>query len=269
MKTQTLNRIIKASYYAPNGAQLRKACYGLLALNSRKASTRTKNNRIIQKGLIESSKRDRKKLEKHGLQEVSTYLSNTIPLPELAEKTLDPNPVFEEKIETMVKSPEDAIEVARTIVRARSYQEILSFLDIPIEKLQQNIEWNENRIRIDSVAASLAGLYKYIFNSSSIGMQIFLVIITKTIAYGVTGLLEYLFGDFNKWLTQNYGKILGYIVTSIPRIVSGILKTFGWALDEFVDFTQDIKNRYIRHFTRVAKIAMQSPEFRNAYYKLV
>jgi len=288
MKTQTLNRIIKASYYAPNGVQLRKACYGLLALNSRKASTseymlieqisqlpekeqEKVNIEIVKEGLIESCKRDRQELAPHGLRDIQNYLAvNNISSDDLAKRVMNPNPIYQEKLEGMINSKEDAIEVASVIVKARSYQEILSFLDVPIQKMQESIE-NENWLRTDVLVATFTTMLDRLLKDKengkdrSLGTIILFLIATKALAIGIVAFLEYFFGDFLKWLSKKQGIILGYLVTAIPKLVSLILKGFGWTLDKASDL---IKSSWSKFFSRQAKIAMQSPQFRNAYYNI-
>ena len=288
MKTQTLNRIIKASYYAPNGVQLRKACYGVMAVNSRRASTSEYmlieqmsqlpekeqekiSVQIIKEGLIESCKKDRQELAPHGLRDIQNYLAvNNISSEDLAKRVMNPNPIYQEKLEGMINSKEDAIEVASVIVKARSYQEILSFLDIPIQKMQESIE-NENWLRTDVLVASFATMLDRLLKDKkngkdrSLGTIILFLIATKALAIGIVAFLEYFFGDFLKWLSKKQGIILGYLVTAIPKLVSLILKGFGWTLDKASDL---IKSSWSKFFSRQAKIAMQSPQFRNAYYNI-
>jgi len=288
MNTQTLNRMVKASYYAPNGVQLRKACYGVMAVNSRRASTSEYmlieqmsqlpekeqekiSVQIIKEGLIESCKKDRQELAPHGLRDIQNYLAvNNISSEDLAKRVMNPNPIYQEKLEGMINSKEDAIEVASVIVKARSYQEILSFLDIPIQKMQESIE-NENWLRTDVLVASFATMLDRLLKDKkngkdrSLGTIILFLIATKALAIGIVAFLEYFFGDFLKWLSKKQGIILGYLVTAIPKLVSLILKGFGWTLDKASDL---IKSSWSKFFSRQAKIAMQSPQFRNAYYNI-
>jgi len=288
MNTQTLNRMVKASYYAPNGVQLRKACYGVMAVNSRRASTSEYmlieqmsqlpekeqekiSVQIIKEGLIESCKKDRQELAPHGLRDIQNYLAvNNISSEDLAKRVMNPNPIYQEKLEGMINSKEDAIEVASVIVKARSYQEILSFLDVPIQKMQESIE-NENWLRTDVLVASFATMLDRLLKDKkngkdrSLGTIILFLIATKALAIGIVAFLEYFFGDFLKWLSKKQGIILGYLVTAIPKLVSLILKGFGWTLDKASDL---IKSSWSKFFSRQAKIAMQSPQFRNAYYNI-
>ena len=256
MKNQILNRIIKASYYAPNGFQLRKAC---LDFNSRNASRKSRNrdlrNVSIMQGLKENSRRDRKKLEPYGLKELVEYIQQNIDISELAERISNLNPEIKEKVQDKINTPEEAIKVASTIAKTKTYEEILSFLDMPISKIELGIHLNEPRIRIDSIAAAIAGFYTMLYQHKSIAVQILLVILSKTIAYGTISLTYYFFGNFDNWLNKNYGRILGFIFTLPLKILSLILRKFGQLLDK-------------SNLLKQTKIAMKSPEFKNVYYKL-
>jgi hypothetical protein len=273
MNTQTLNRMIKASYYAPNGAQLRKACYGLLSVNSRRASSQYMSmeqiaqmpeevqSEVIKESLIESYKKDREALSRHGLKDVQVFLSsNNISTEELADRVMNPNPAYQKEIESKVNTKEDAIEIASTVVKAKTYQEIFSFLDIPIERVQKRIE-DVEWIRMDVLAATFATtIEKLIKNKDqSLGITILIMLFAKAVAIGIVALLEYLLGDFFKWLSKKQGIIMGYLVTAIPRLISLILKGFGSSLDY-------LKSYWKKDLYKQAKIAMQSPEFRRAYY---
>ena len=217
----------------------------------RKANKKNRTREILNKKLLlalkENSKRDRRNLEAFGLRELTKYIQNNLDINDLAKRIAEVKPEIKEKVDEKINSPEEAIQAATKIAKAKTYEEILSFLDMPIKKIQLGIEMNESRIRIDTIAACLAGFFSYLYGKGSIGVQILLVIFTKTIAYGFVGLTHYFFGNFDDWLNKNYGLILGNLVTLPLRAISFILKKIGRFLDQY--FVNKQANQYYTRIT--------------------
>jgi len=284
MNTQTLNRMIKASYYAPNGAQLRKACYGVMAAHSRKASNQymtidqlaempkdeqaqVKAN-IIKEALIETSAESQAKLSSAGLKDVAKFVqANHLTAEKVLSISKNVDPELKQAVESEIHSIKDGVALASAVVKARSYQEILSFLDLPINSLQteyENISWFKL-----SVVSSCFLIFIMILNAGpavglGLGGTILASLIGVSMEMGLSAMMYYLFGDIIVWLDKWAARLVMWVSLFPMRLISLVLKSFGWVLDTF---TSGIKSA-LRFFTRQASIAMQSPEFRRAYYNI-
>jgi hypothetical protein len=285
MNTQTLNRMIKASYYAPNGAQLRKACYGVMAVNSRKASVGAMSvedlaelpkeeqaqvkGDIIKEALIETSAESQAKLSSVGLKDVAKFVqANHITADKVLSTTNNSDPELKQAIESEIHTVKDGIALASSVVKARSFQEILSFLDLPISYVQttyENINWFKYEVICNCIGAfvTIVGIAGPAVGLG-IGGSILAALIGVGIEIGMAAIIYYLFGNIIDWLNKWQARFYMWITLFPLRLISLVLKSFGWVLDQF---TSGIKSA-LGFFNRQASIAMQSPEFRRAYYNI-
>jgi len=285
MNAQTLNRMIKASYYAPNGAQLRKACYGVMAVNSRRASVGAMSleqvaelpkeeqtevkSQIVQEALVQGSAEDQAKLAGHGLKNVQMYLKQEGVTPEeLAKEVQKADPVIVKAIKSETHDLKGAVQVAGAIAKAGTFEEIFSFLDIPINYVQRKYQ-DFNWFKWSAIIGAIGFMFEIIGAGSVAGLSGGLIALTAII--GVAGyaalalVIYYLFGDIIKWVNKRLAMLDAWVFLLPFRALSLILKLFGWGLDQFVGGIKDAWNSF---FSRQASIAMQSPEFRKVYYSI-
>jgi hypothetical protein len=286
MNAQTLNRMIKASYYAPNGAQLRKACYGVMAVNSRRASVGAMSleqvaelpkeeqfqvkGEIVKSALIQGSAEDQAKLANYGLKDIKIYLvQNGFEPDKLGKEVQHAHPDMVKAIKSEVKDLKGAVQVTAKVVKARSVEEILSFLDVPIQKFQnfyENIDW----LKWNLILGGLNVMFMSLAAGSTVaGATGGIIILSALISVGIYALMSlvlvYFFGDILRWIHKRWAMIQGFIITLPFRVLSLALKLFGWGVDKFIGGIKDSWNKF---FSRQASIAMQSPEFRRAYYNI-
>jgi hypothetical protein len=285
MNAQTLNRMIKASYYAPNGAQLRKACYGLMAVNSRRASVGAMSleqvaelpkeeqagvkSQIVQEALVQGSAEDQAKLAGHGLKDVQMYLKHEgASLEDVAKQVQKADPVIVKAIKSEAHDLKGAVQVAGAIAKARTFEEIFSFLDFPINWVQTKYQ-DFNWFKWSSIIGAIGFMLQIIGEGAVMGMSggmIALAAIVGVVGYAAIALvIYYLFGDVIKWVNKRLAMLDAWVLLLPFRALSLILKFFGWGLDQFVG---GIKDAWKSFFSRQASIAMQSPEFRRAYYSI-
>jgi hypothetical protein len=285
MNAQTLNRMIKASYYAPNGAQLRKACYGVMAVNSRRASVGAMSleqvaelpkeeqtevkSQIVQEALVQGSAEDQAKLASHGLKNVQMYLKQEGITPdELAKEVQKADPVIVKAIKSETHDLKGAVQVASAIAKAGTFEEIFSFLDIPINYVQTKYQ-DFNWFKWSAIIGAIGFMFEIIGAGSVAGLSGGLIALTAII--GVAGyaalalVIYYLFGDIIKWVNKRLAMLDAWVFLLPFRALSLVLKLFGWGIDQFIG---GIKGAWNSFFSRQAKIAMQSPEFRRAYYSI-
>ncbi len=294
MNIQTLNRMVKASYYAPNGAQLRKACYGLMAVNSRRASMNPAvaleqieqlpkeeqvkvKTEIISDALIQSSKIDQAKFDSKGLRDIKNYLKeNNIKVENLNKEIKKADPMIVEAMKTQIHGVEEAIEVTGQVAKARSFEEILSFLDLPISNFQQgynNFNWYKFHVVMGGLEILLYSLIIIIPYGVSVGVPVMttvgisLLVTTIGLLYysAEVAINYYFFGDIQKLIETRMAKIESSVLTIPFKVLSFILKSFGWILDKV---TSGLKGAWGLFFSKQAKIAMLSPEFKRAYYNI-
>jgi hypothetical protein len=285
MNAQTLNRMVKASYYAPNGAQLRKACYGLMAVNSRRASMGDVSLeqiaelpkqeqaevkfQIVQEGLGEGSAEDQAKLAGIGLKDVKMYLKQEGITPEQIEKDVKKaDPIIVKSLKPEVHDLKGAVAVAGAIAKSRSFEEIFGFLDLPIDWVQtkyQDFNWFKYNLIVGSLAVFFGGLGAGIIGGAGAGMAILIGIIMVAGYAAFSLFLNYFFGDVIRWVNKRIAMVTAWSFLLNFRILSFALKTLGKGLDEIVG---GIKGAWSSFFSKQAKIAMQSPEFRRAYYNI-
>jgi hypothetical protein len=304
MNAQTLNRMIKASYYAPNGAELRKACYGLISLTSRKASSMRVADvqeqleqleqlpekeqdsikaKIVGQALIQGSKEAQKDGAKYGLLEVKSFLAQEgISMEEFTSlvKQAKQQKELVSASKKLVKSDVGFFTTCKKIISAFSFEEIANILDIPIDWLQRQFE-ETNYLKLISVAV-LSYVFLLLFMNLIGGSAIVLEVGSKLLALNnsytiaLTGLagigagfiplfIEYLFGNVAKWIQKRFGMLLGFVATLPFRFFALLTKFNGWLLDKFFS---SLSGAFKRFFSRQASIAMQSPEFRRAYYNI-
>ena len=285
MNSQTLNRMIKASYYAPNGAQLRKACYAVMTANSRRASVGTMSVEdlaelpkeeqaqvkveIVKEALIESSAESQAKLSSVGLKDVTKFVqSNNITAEKVLSTVKETDLELQQAIKSEIHTAKDGIALASAVVKARSFQEILSFLDAPISYVQtkyENFNWFKFHVICNCIYTFAAIL---VIGGPAVGLgiggSILAALIGVGIEIGLAAVIYYLFGNIIDWLNKWQARLYMWITLFPLRLISLILKSFGWVLDQF---TSGLKSA-IGFFNRQAKIAMQSPEFRRAYYNI-
>jgi len=285
MNTQTLNRMIKASYSAPNGAQLRKACYGVMAVNSRKASVGAMSVEdlaelpkeeqsqvkmsIVKEALVEGSAEDQAKYANLGLKDMKVFMAQNGLSPEDVTKGIEKtDPVLLKAVQSEAHTMKDAIQLGGAVVKARSIEEILGFLDVPIAYVQTKYE-NLNWMKINLFFACIRILAATLKAGSIMGASVGLIACASLIQIGgvvaITLLLYYLFGNVLRWIDKRFAMIQAWVFLMPFRVLSLILKSAGWLLDKFVS---GLKGAWNKFFSRQAKIAMQSPEFRRAYYSI-
>lgn len=286
MNSQTLNRMIKASYYAPNGAQLRKACYGLLSVNSRKASenpmvvlnqleqlpekeqTRIKAD-IVSKALIQSSEEAQAKLAPYGLKDVKNFMAQNQLTPEVIQKeSKNVDPMIKKIVEEQASTPKEAVQLASNIIRSRTFEDLAGYLDVPVDWLQTKIE-NINYFKIAVCIIVVLIIVSFVATVYSGDLTVGEAILGAMYAHykilAVPLIIYFFFGKIINWIQKRFNMILGWVVLAIPRIIVTIFKGMGWIMDSVID---GIKSSFSKFFSRQANIAMQSPEFRRAYYSI-
>jgi|LauGreDrversion4_2_1035121.scaffolds.fasta_scaffold310942_2 hypothetical protein len=286
MNTQTLNRMIKASYSAPNGAQLRKACYGLLSVKSRRASenpavaleqieelpkqeqAKVKAD-IIAKALVEESAKDQAKLEPYGLKDVKKFVAQNHLTPEAIEKEVENvDPMVKRSVEDQISSPKEAVSLASTVIRSRTFEELADYLDMPFDWLQSKIE-NINYFKIVVVCIAIKYVVLTAIGAAATGAGVgtFILVgiyfVAKKLAIPL--IIYYFFGNVIDWIQKRFNMLLSWVLLLVPRVFITIFKGMGWLIDSVL---HSLKGAFSRFFSRQAKIAMQSPQFRKAYYSI-
>jgi hypothetical protein len=285
MNAQTLNRMIKASYYAPNGAELRKACYGLMAVNSRKASMEEVSLeqvaelpkqeqaevkfQIVKESLVEGSAEDQAKLANHGLKDVQIYLKQEgITLDQIEKEIKKADPVIVKAIKNEVHDLKEAVQVAGAIAKSRSFEEIFSFLDFPIDWVQtkfENFNWFKYHLILGSLAIFFGAFAGGVLVGMTAGSAILAGIILAVGHLAIGLFLNYFFGNIMRWIDKRIAMVTAWSFLLKFRILSFALKTLGRGLDEIVS---GVKGAWNKFFSRQASIAMQYPQFRRAYYNI-
>jgi len=293
MNTQTLNRMIKASYYAPNGAQLRKACYGVMAAQSRKASTQYMTmeqlsqmpeevqdevkTELVKTALIESSESVQANLARYGLKDVKIFIQ-TQGLNEkvIAQGIKEIDPMLKRAISHEVKSIPQVIKMTSNVINSSNVEEAVSQLPPTMaDIIQQKFESiNYTKILMICVAiyyilmgqSELADFIKELATEGlgTTGQWVVFwigAVFQTGIAQGIYFVLNYFFGNIFKWINKRIGMIIGWAASLIPRSLNALLNAFGSGLSA-------IKGALGRFFSRQASIAMQYPEFRRAYYSI-
>jgi hypothetical protein len=291
MNTQTLNRMIKASYSAPNGFQLRKACYGLLAINSRKASSQYMSmeqiaqmpeevqtevkTELVKKALVESSQSLQQNLSRYGLKDIKLFIkSEGINEMEFAKGVKELDPMLKRAVAHEVKSVPHAIKMTSDVIKSSSVEEAVSHLPPTMADIIQQKFENINYTKIVMIFVAIyyfiwnqGGVVEAIYEAEDIGavtaQVVFWVgaVINLGLIQGVYFLVQYIFGDIFKWINKRIGMVLGWAASIIPRTLNALMNAFGSGISA-------IKGALSRFFSRQAKIAMQSPEFRRAYYNI-
>jgi hypothetical protein len=297
MNTQTLNRMIKASYSAPNGAQLRKACYGLLSVKSRRASLKSADGQlmeqmeqlqqlpqeeqaqvkaeIVKESLVVASKKAQQKGNQMGLLHIRNFLAKEgISLEEMADmvKEVKNQKELLNAARKVAKTDVEIIVLSGKIAKSFSFEEVADYLDIPIDWIQRQFQ-DTNYLKLVCLAVLVYTLVGIIFAGAGAALPVIVgaggVALFALKGIGVAMiplLLEFLLGNVGKWLQKRFGMLLGWVATIIPRAFALIVKGAGWLLDKFFS---GVGSAFSSFFSRQAKIAMQSPQFRRAYYKLV
>ncbi len=297
MNIQTLNRMVKASYYAPNGAQLRKACYGLMAVNSRRASMNPAvaleqieqlpkeeqaqvKMQIIEEILVASS--EKVQASNPGLKYIAGVLKQNGVNPNNIGKAIeDLDPVLLEGAAKEVHSIKEAVQKATAIGKSRSFEETLSYFgNIPVEYLSKKFP-NHDYLKFVGVLLHIAliiiSFLPFIelgFNPGEMwdkatGEEILETLFASMKAYttflGAGLVFEYLCGSVSRWFIKFGAKVVGSVLNIPVRIFAFALKSFGWVLDKV---TSGLKGAWNSVFNKQAKIAMQYPEFKRAYYSI-
>ena len=285
MNSQTLNRMIKASYYAPNGAQLRKACYAVMTANSRRASVGTMSVEdlaelpkeeqaqvkvsVIKEALIEGSAEDQAKYANLGLKDMKMFMAQNGLSPEDVAKGVEKaDPLLSKAIKSEVHSMKDAVQIGGAIAKARSFEEILSFLDLPISIVQtkyENLNWMKINLFFACIQILAGTIAAGVTTGATIGVIALAGLIQVGGAIAITLLLYYLFGNVLRWIDKRFAMLQAWVYLLPLRVLSLILKSAGWLLDKFV---ANLKGAWNKFFSKQANIAMQSPEFRRAYYSI-
>jgi hypothetical protein len=294
MNTQTLNRMIKASYSAPNGFQLRKACYSLLALNSRKASAQYMTmeqlaqmpeevqnevkTELVKTALIESSESVQANLARYGLKDVKIFIQTQgLNEKDIAQGIKEIDPMLKRAISHEVKSVPQVIKMTSNVITSSNVEEAVSQLPPTMADIIQQKFENINYTKIFMICVAIyyvlyaQGALVDVINealktqniSATTQWVIFWTgaVIQTGLVQGVYFVLNYFFGNIFKWINKRIGMILGWAASLIPRSLSALLNAFGSGLS-------GIKGALGRFFSRQAKIAMQSSEFRRAYYSI-
>lgn len=294
MNTQTLNRMIKASYSAPNGFQLRKACYSLLALNSRKASTQYMTmeqlaqmpeevqdevkTELVKTALIESSESVQANLARYGLKDVKIFIQTQgLNEKDIAQGIKEIDPMLKRAISHEVKSVPQVIKMTSNVITSSNVEEAVSQLPPTMADIIQQKFENINYTKIFMICVAIyyvlyaQGALVDVINealktqniSTTTQSVIFWTgaVIQTGLVQGVYFVLNYFFGNIFKWINKRIGMILGWAASLIPRSLNALLNAFGSGLS-------GIKGALGRFFSRQAKIAMQSSEFRRAYYSI-
>lgn len=291
MNTQILNRMIKASYYAPNGAQLRKACYSLLSVNSRRASSEYMTmeqisqlpeevqmqvkTEVAKTAIAESSKAIQNNLARYGLKDIKVYIhSEGLNEVNITQGIKQLDPMLKKVSEQELKSVPKAIQITSDVLSSSSVEEAVSHLPPRMADIIQAKFEGLNYIKY----ILLCVLIYYFMGATSqmvdiindtpgltVGLANGILFTFMGVSAGVLQavyfLLHYFFGDIFKWINKRIGMIVGWVASLVPRAVQGLLDAFGGGITA-------IKGALSRFFSRQAKIAMQSPEFRRAYYSI-
>jgi len=287
MNTQTLNRMIKASYSAPNGAQLRKACYGLLSVKSRRASENPAvaleqieqlpqqeqvevKADILTKTLVEESAKDQAKL---GTEKVKSFLE---------KKRLSPQKVYEialdyPRVLKIVKStnlkPREMISLCLMLMVASveaqiddAFRGVISEAVMAEEFSTADINWK--RIVLMCICIVVFCMSVVGVTGGALGYSVGLLILAPMIAYAkkdaIAIAIIYFFDNIEDWQDQVLTKIEKYIGIFKDEVYELSLKAYGWLFGTW----NKLENAFSNFFARQASIAMQSPQFRRAYYNI-
>ncbi|NDB61876.1 hypothetical protein EB001_26060 [bacterium] len=210
------------------------------------------------------------KLNNQGLKDIKEYiLENGMSPEEMIKESQKADPLLVRSMESKIHNVEDAIKLTGKVAKARSFQDIFSFLDVPINWIQEKTE-NFPYFKLAVFTAGLKLFFEVLQAGADLGIEdggvYFLA--TVIVMLGFSGLVyayQYFFGNIDTWLRKRIAMVKAWVVLIPFRVMSFALKTFGWILDNVIG---GIKGAWNKFFSRQASIAMQYPEFKRAYYSI-